>query len=103
MDAVKINSIRANLIAAGVFFREHAVQKMAERNITKDEILSVLNSGQIIEEYPNDKYGPTCLVHGVCDDRQLHVLVSCSTPVWVITAYIPDREKWQDFKVRRAK
>jgi len=46
-------------------------------------------SGEIIEDYPEDKYGPSCLIYGITrEGRILHVQCSIE-PVWIITAYDP--------------
>ena len=61
-------------------------------------------SGEIIEDYPEDKYGPSCLIYGITrEGRILHVQCSIE-PVWIITAYDPtlSPEEWEkDFKRRR--
>jgi len=60
-------------------------------------------SGEVIEGYPKDKYGPSCLIYGVTKEgRILHVQCSID-PVWVITAYDPalNPDEWGvDFKRR---
>ena len=45
-----------------IYFREHAIARMLERNITESEVIEAIQSAEIIEEYPQDKYGPTCLI-----------------------------------------
>lgn len=35
-------------------------------------------------------------------NRTLHILVSYTKPIWVITAYEPDEAKWIDLKFRRS-
>jgi len=76
------------------------------RTISPEEIKCVILSGEIIEDYPKDKYGPSCLIYGITEEgRILHVQCS-SDPVWIITAYDPtlNPEEWdKDFKRRRAK
>lgn len=66
---------------------------------------TVISNGEIIEDYPDDKYGPSCLIHGkTAGGRAIHV--QCSYPsrqvMKVITVYEPDPERWIDFTVRRA-
>ena len=62
--------------------------------------------GAIIEEYPEDKYGPSCLIYGITRrGKILHVQCSVD-PVWVITAYDPtlNPEEWDsEFKRRKRK
>ena len=59
---------------------------------------------EVIEKYPEDKYGPSCLICGVSKEGKiLHVQCSID-PVWIITAYDPtlNPDKWdKDFKRRR--
>jgi len=62
-------------------------------------------SAEIIEDYPNDKYGPSCLVLGVTSrGRPLHI--QCSYPsrplVKIITVYEPELEQWTDYRVRKS-
>ena len=74
------------------------------RHITRKEILEAIENGEIIEDYPEDKFGPSCLICGKTSlERPLHV--QCSYPtrpkVKIITVYEPDPEEWVDFKKRR--
>jgi hypothetical protein len=61
-------------------------------------------SGEIIENYPKDKYGPSCLIYGgTKEGKILHVQCSID-PVWIITVYDPTvkPEEWDGtFKRRR--
>ena len=61
---------------------------------------------EIIEYYPDDKYGPSCLILGHTRlGRPLHV--QCSHPskalIKVITLYEPDPSKWVGFRERRSR
>lgn len=82
----------------------HCFERCVERNISPAEIQEVIRSGEILEEYPEDKYGPSCLIYGMTKaNRILHVQASLD-PVWIITAYDPTRTpaKWDaSFKRRR--
>ena len=60
--------------------------------------------GEIVEDYPDDKYGPSCLIFGYTQaGKPLHI--QCSYPsrtlVKIITIYEPDADRWIDFKVRK--
>ena len=68
------------------------------------EIHEAFATGEVIEDYPNDKYGPSCLVLGFTSERRpLHV--QCSYPsrplVKIITLYEPDPRLWIDYRKRR--
>ena len=55
----------------------HALERCTERDISPNEVREVLLSGEIIENYPKDKYGPSCLICGLTKaDRILHVQCS---------------------------
>jgi hypothetical protein len=75
---------------------------MAERRILALEVCEAILGGaaEAIEEYPTDKYGPSCLIYGVTKSgRVLHVQ-SSSTGV-IITTYDPDSVEWIGLKRRR--
>jgi len=99
-----IDDIR-DKIAAGQFeFSKHAVDQSIIRRITVTEIREAIAAGEIIEDYPKDKYGATCLVFGhTAAGRPIHV--QCSHPprklIKIITVYEPDSELWVDFKRRK--
>jgi hypothetical protein len=45
-------------------FSRHATDQVILRNINVGEIRQAIQTGEIIEDYPDDKYGPSCLVLG---------------------------------------
>ena len=99
-----INDI-CDKIASGQFeFSQHAVDQSIVRHISVQELREAMTVGEIIEDYPDDKYGPSCLVYGfTLGHRPLHM--QCSYPsrplVKIITLYEPDPRRWVEFKVRR--
>jgi len=92
-------------ISAGLFeFSRHAADQSILRHVTLQEMREAIEGGEIIEDYPDDKYGPSCLIFGfTVAGRPLHI--ECSYPsrprVKVITLYEPDGDLWIDFKVRK--
>jgi hypothetical protein len=94
----------ADIIAIQEVFREsrylftaHASARAAQRAIRSNEINQAIASGEIIEDYPNDKYGPTCLILGYTDaQRALHIQVSYPPHVKIITVYEPSKSEWED-------
>ena len=74
--------------------------------ISSVEVQMVIEQGEIIEHYPDDPRGHSCLMLGFGENvRPIHVL--CSPKVEflaIITAYLPDKDEWEDdFRVRRRK
>ena len=57
-------------IASGQFeFSKYAVEHCILRSIRVQEIKEAVATGQLIEDYPNDKYGPSCLISGLTKDK----------------------------------
>lgn len=76
-----------------------------ERMINTGEIRKVIEQGGIIENYPDDARGHSCLMLGRGDaDRPVHVVCAPREDyLAIITAYIPGKPEWsEDFKIRRA-
>jgi hypothetical protein len=77
-----IEIIRELCTKKALYWTNHADSRIAERDITRDDILNVLMTGEIIEQYQDDQPYPSCLVLG-------------------ITAYYPSLEQWTvDYKTR---
>ena len=86
-------------------FSKHAVDQMMHRSILVHEVKEALSTPEILEHYPNDKYGPSCLVLGFSSQgKSLHVV--CTHPdrelLKIITIYEPDPNLWLDFRTRLA-
>lgn len=86
-------------------YRSYAYQRMFERGITTDQVEDVPNSGEIIEDYPDDYPYPSRLVLGSTGGRRIHVVVAENTVEnqrIVVTVYVPDPLLWDaDYRIRR--
>jgi hypothetical protein len=52
-------------LSSGEFeFSRHAFKRAIERNISDQEIMEAGRKAEIIENYPADKYSPSCLLLG---------------------------------------
>jgi len=74
------------------------------RSILVGEIREAALTAEIIEDYPDDKYGPSCLLLGfIRDGRPLHI--QCSYPsrplLKIITVYEPSASEWVEYRKRR--
>lgn len=81
----------------------HALKRIRERQIQSDDVITCVYSGEIIENYPNDRPLPSCLIYGIVRFRHLHVVVGCDgETVYIITAYYPNSDEWEaDYKTRK--
>jgi len=79
-------------------FRFHALSRMFERKISENDVLQVLLTGKIIEDYPTDQPYPSCLKLGFIKKRPIHVVTATATDeetTVIITVYEPDLERWE--------
>lgn len=102
--AVTITKVRSKFAHDAFEFSLHATDQTILRGIRVSEIREAIQSGEIIEDYPDDKYGPSCLILGfTISGRPLHI--QCSDPerplVKIITAYEPAQGEWINYRVRR--
>ncbi len=100
-----VDAIRVKVGSGDFEFSQHAVDQTALRHISVQELREALATGEVIEDYPIDKYGASCLVLGfTAAGRPIHI--QCSHPsrplIKIITAYEPDSDEWTDFKQRRS-
>ena len=89
-----------------ILFLPHAVRQMAkpDRMISVDEVRYVFETGEIIEDYPEDERGHSCLLLGKGEDgRPIHVVCTPKEDyLAIITTYLPSPEQWtDDFRKRR--
>ncbi len=102
---IAVDSIRARIKARHYLLTKHAADQLITRDIsTADMEQALLGEAEMIEDYPQDKYGPSCLILGYTDaGRALHVQCAYSDPtvVKIVTVYEPDPARWTDMRIRR--
>jgi len=89
-----------------IIWSVHILRRLQERGIFRKDVVNAILTGEIIEQYPDDKPYPSCLILGESDKGYpLHVV--CSTDgetVKTITAYYPNSEKFlSDNRTRKEK
>ena len=81
-------------------------EKLRQRRIKAQDIEQAVKVGTILEEYPDDARGASCLIFGLAAERPLHVLCGRleAEEILIITAYEPDPEEWMDdWKTRKTR
>jgi sulfur transfer protein SufE len=77
---------------------------MFERKISAEEVRYVLETGEAIEEYPDDTPYPSRLIQGCYKGRIIHIVAAnnrLDEEIIVITVYEPDPSEWdQECKKR---
>ncbi|MDP1715311.1 MAG: DUF4258 domain-containing protein [Anaerolineales bacterium] len=99
-----LKEIRVKFFQDEFEFSKHAVDQSILRDISVIEIREAIDNGEIIEDYPDDKYGPSCLIIGMTlSQRPLHI--QCSYPsrplIKIITLYEPNPAEWVDYRERK--
>jgi hypothetical protein len=100
-----LEEIRSKMLRRQYEFSKHSVDQSLIRNISVDEVEEAISGRcEIIEDYPDDKYGSSCLILGFTNTRRpLHL--QCSYPsrplIKIITLYEPDPDLWVDFRIRK--
>jgi len=89
-----------------ILYTPHAINQMnsEEWMITVDEVEFVIYNGEIIEDYPEDKWGHSCLINGFANERYIHVVCAPKDDyLAIITAYIPNIKQWINNYSKRKK
>jgi hypothetical protein len=98
-----INAIRNNRVR----ITDHADEEAEADKLSFDEIFLSVFQGEIIEDYPDDKPYPACLVYGhTFDGDPVHTVWAYNEDNrWavLVTAYRPDPRRWTDWRKRKAK
>jgi len=83
----------------------HVNMRLAGRFIPRETILGAVDTYELVEAYPEDKYLPSYLVLGHYDSDSFHVLFAADVDgsnVRVVTSYRPDsEERDEDLRTRR--
>jgi hypothetical protein len=96
-----IESIKSNKIR----ITDHADEEAYADELSFDEILTSISEGETIEQYPEDKPYPSCLILSKnAKGEPIHTVWAYRSETRssvLITVYRPDPQKWIDGKTRR--
>lgn len=79
-------------------------EKLRLRKIKAADIEQAVKTARIIEDYPEDRRGASCLMLGFISERPLHILFGLleMESILVITAYEPNPAEWEpDWATRK--
>lgn len=103
MEMNKIRQCLKHLKFSNHAFKEMMAEEFGE--ITEVEVKEVIAAGEIIEDYPEDRPIPSCLIYGLTRAvRPLHVVCAplpAEETLVIITVYEPDPERWVDYRRRK--
>ena len=94
-------------VQRGHLWTYHVNMRLQGRHITRETILDAVNTYELVESYPQDKYLPSYLVLAHDGSEAFHVLFATDVAeenVRVVTAYRPSTDEWEgDGKTRRTR
>jgi len=100
-----LSFIRECIRGGRILWTYHVNMRLGKRFITRETIISAVDSYEIVEAYPEDKYFPSYLLLGRQDEEAFHVLFGADVEgqnVRIVTAYYPSPDEWKmDLKTRR--
>jgi len=99
-----LEHIREQVRADNYEFSLHAEHEREDELILVDEIEQSVLSGELLEDYPDDPRGHSCLILGFTEAKRAIHSIWALLPddrVRVITVYIPLPPKWIDPRTRR--
>jgi hypothetical protein len=103
MDVLK--HIRERVSRDDYEFSIHAEREREDEHILVAELEQCIASGELLEDYPDDPRGHSCLVVGFTQaGRAIHSVWGLlpDDRVRIITVYIPLPPKWIDPRTRRS-
>ncbi|MEW6527748.1 MAG: DUF4258 domain-containing protein [Spirochaetota bacterium] len=95
------------IIANGrIIWQKHALQRIFERNISRDSVLKAVLKGEIIKNYIDDKPFSSYLMAYNDNVKIIHAVVSFDIEnkiCYIITAYYPDADHFEKDMITRKK
>ena len=93
-----VSSVRRSAVKR-IIYLPQAVRQMSrpDRMISVAEVRNVVERGELVEDYPQDVRGHSCLILGYgVGGTPIHVVCSPKGDYLdIITAYIPSLEEWE--------
>ena len=102
---IDIVSIRRAFSEGQVEWRQHAIVRLLERNISREDVAKIVEKGEIREQYHPRGRLPSCLIFGNVEDKVHHVVIAWNDlekMAYVVTVYTPNLKHFEeDLKTRR--
>lgn len=103
-ELLNIETIRTYIQQRNVIWTKHCLNRINQRDILILDIKTAISNGKIIEYYYDDYPYPSCLIVGKnINGNIMHIVCGIhNNLVYIITAYYPDSNEWEeDMKIRR--
>ncbi len=102
MVETMIDIIKSKVRARKFKYTLHARNEALNDGINIKKTIEIIEQSELIEDYPDDPRGHSCLILGWFDEKPVHLVCGISgEDVILITIYIPDPNRWIGHKIRR--
>jgi len=84
-------------VIGNMAYSDHGLREALAEDFGEQEVRQALLTGDLLENYPEHRRGPCCLMSGrTAEGRNIHVVVTTTLarPL-VITVYEPREPKWR--------
>lgn len=102
---MEITDIQSAVRMGYLRITDHADEEARNDNLSYDEILFSVLMGKIIEDYPDDKPYPSCLIYGnTFENEPVHTVWAYNGETKyavLITVYRPDPSRWINWQRRK--
>lgn len=96
------DKIKSFISTNSIIISNHAGARMFERNVTSDDLISLITNGEIIEEYNDDYRCPAVLMLGEKAGTPHHVVIAiCKDRLIIVTVYLPNEDEWINSRRRK--
>jgi hypothetical protein len=99
-----IEFIRNRVRLGQIFWTYHVNMRLTDRFISREAILAAVDTYELVEAYPDDKYLPSYLVLAQHGTERFHVLFAADVEgdnVRIVTSYRPNPNEWENLRKRR--
>jgi len=80
MDIKQLQALY-NASDSNIRWSKHCLERMQERDISINDVESCLQTGEIIEYYPDDFPHPSCLIFGYTKEIEYCISLSVQTAI----------------------
>ena len=104
LAAFQLGAFQQDAFQIGYTLTAHGLEKATARRVAVDDIITAIldEDAEIVKDYPGDPRGSSCLILGWTElGKPLHVVVAYPPDPAVITVYVPDPDRWADYRTRR--
>lgn len=101
---LNLDWIKEKIASGNYEYSSHAEEERETEKISIESVEYSILNGEILESYPDDPRGESCLILGYTKEGYAIHIVCGKTPsgkLRIITVYIPAWPKWIDERTRR--